>query len=56
MLLGWIVGIICSSSDVSALKTYALPHTGIFWISKLQLAYDSIKVVKKNKNQKVERD
>ena len=39
------VGIICSGSDASALGTCALPRTGIFRIGKLQLAYDSIKVV-----------
>ena len=41
------VRIICSSSDASILRTYALLHTDIFQISKLQLAYNSIKVVKK---------
>jgi len=50
------VGIICSGSNVSALGTYALPRTGIFWIGKLQLAYSSIKVVKKNKNRGVKSD
>ena len=53
-LLG--VGIICIGSDASALGTCALPRTGIFRIGKLPLAYDSIKVVKKNKNRGVERD
>ena len=50
------VGIICSSSNVSALGTYALLCTGIFQIGKLQLVYNSIKVVRKNKNQGVESD
>jgi len=50
------VGIICSGSDASALGTCALPRTGMFRISKLQLAYSSIKVVKKNKNRGVESD
>ena len=34
----------------------ALPRTGIFRIGKLQLAYDGIKVVRKNKNRGVESD
>ena len=51
------VGIICIGSDASALGTCALQHIcGIFRIGKLQLVYDSIKVVKKNKNRGVERD
>ena len=51
-----VIGTICIDSDVSALGTCALPRTGIFLIGKLQLAYDSIKVVRKNKNRGVERD
>jgi len=50
------VGIICPGSDASALGTCALPRTGIFRIGKLQLAYDSIKVVRNNKNRGVESD
>ena len=51
-----VVGIICSGSDASTLRTCALLRTGIFRIGKLQLAYNSIKVVRKNKNQGVESD
>jgi len=55
-VLGVAVGIICIGSDASAFGTCALPRTGIFRIGKLRLAYDSIKVVKKNENRRVESD
>jgi len=41
--------IICIGSDASALGNCTLPRTGISRIGKLQLAYDSMKVVVRKK-------